>query len=353
MGRGSAPSSRASAKLDAGMAIAEGWPRKELPMKRSSILILTLAMIGCGDYEAGGDIDGEATEEIQSALSQAARCQKVREKSATLSWKGSVTASCDNRDHGNGASELYTNAGVWFSDALNRAHEVHGAIGNMYLAGGAQFSPVGYPTADESNPLFGGGKYSPFQFGNIYWKNAAASAFAVYGAIGSLYFNLSAEWGNLGWPTGNEFTLASRRKQDYESGKLNYTAAKGAWPTMTSSGNFSNHLDDRLMPEITAMNIVAASGGLATISATAVRLTPGRTVELRLTNPANGITTFGTGTVQATGMVNFSFLTNLNNVWRVGGSSTGFVTFWVYQDAGNQAVAGKSTSLGNNFLGQY
>lgn len=323
-------------------------------MKKFSMLILPFAMIGCGEFEADGDsvaVDDD-TVQIQSAISQPDRCIKVRDKARTLTWLGAVTATCDNRDHGNGASELYANGGVWYSDVLNRAHEVHGAIGNTYLSGGAQFSSVGYPIADESNPRFGGGKYSPFQFGNILWKTGASSAHAVYGFIGTMYGNLFAEWGIMGWPTGQEVTLAGRRKQDFEAGKLNYTGAKGTWPTMTSTGNTSNRLEAELKPRVTAANI-QVNGSSSTVTATARGFTPGRAAQLRLTNPASGTTALANGTVDPNGIVSFSAPVPVANIWRVGSPSIGIVTFWVFQDNANQAVLGKSTSAGNNFLGQF
>ena len=339
-------------------------------MKKPSILILTFAMIGCGEFEAEGDIEGvgdsaavgdsasggdsaaDDTVEIQSALGQADRCVRVRQKSATLSWKGTVTAPCENRDHGNGASELYSaNVGVWWSDVLGRAHEVHGAIWGAYLQMNAQFSALGYPTTDESNPRFGGGKYNAFQGGVILWKNAALYAFGVYGQIYLQYGNFSAEWGELGWPTNFEYTLGTRRKQDFEYGKINWTSSKGTWPTMTSTGNPSDRIDSALRPKISAMSLDPVTGTTARIRATAERLTPGATVTLRLTRPDQGTTTSGTATVNADGRVHFDFTGSIDRIWR----TNGYVTFWAYQDAGNQAVAGKSANntVSTAFQGQF
>src|SRR5919112_1138644 len=72
------------------------------------------------------------------------------------------------------------------------AHEVHGAIRELWSGLGWEQSFLGYPTTDESDTAGGRGRFNHFEGGSIYWS-PETGAHEVHGAIRDLWFSLGAE----------------------------------------------------------------------------------------------------------------------------------------------------------------
>jgi uncharacterized protein with LGFP repeats len=95
------------------------------------------------------------------------------------------------------------------------AHEVHGAINARYQSLGAEQSPLGYPTTDESPCPDGKGRFNHFQGGSIYWT-PDTDAHEVHGAIHEKWSQLGWERSFLGYPTSDE------TPDSYGTGRLNH-----------------------------------------------------------------------------------------------------------------------------------
>nr|WP_193777233.1 MULTISPECIES: trehalose corynomycolyl transferase [unclassified Rhodococcus (in: high G+C Gram-positive bacteria)] len=80
-------------------------------------------------------------------------------------------------------------------------YTVGGAIGARYTQLGAETSPLGAPTGDEQ-PL-ASGRVQDFEHGRIYWS-AATGAWETYGLIAQKYLDLGGPTSPLGWPTSGE-----------------------------------------------------------------------------------------------------------------------------------------------------
>ena len=98
---------------------------------------------------------------------------------------------------GNGAYVDLTGGSIYWS-ASSGAHVVRGALLSMWRELGAQAGPMGFPTGDVKTVP--GGYTSDFQRGGIYWS-AATGAKGVRGA-------LQAKYEALGGPAVLGFPLA-------------------------------------------------------------------------------------------------------------------------------------------------
>ena len=113
------------------------------------------------------------------------------------------------------------------------AYPISGSIGNKWLQSGAEHALVGYPTSSEFRGLKNGGSYQQFQIGRIYWS-PDTGAYPISGGIGNYWKTNGAEKGTLGYPTGTEKSDGSGRMyQEFEGGKVYWTATKGAWGVVT------------------------------------------------------------------------------------------------------------------------
>jgi uncharacterized protein with LGFP repeats len=116
-------------------------------------------------------------------------------------WVGAKVGDLQQRPDA-GFVQEFEHATVYFKvDDLQEAHEVHGAIRDLYrqLRGPDGF--LGYPTTDETPTPDGQGRFNHFQGGSIYW-HPALGAFEVHGAIHALWARLG--WEAFGYPITNE-----------------------------------------------------------------------------------------------------------------------------------------------------
>lgn len=120
---------------------------------------------------------------------------------------------------------------IYFSDATN-AQEVQGVILSHYLALGGPSGVLGFPTGDEqaSSPSGVGGRFSPFQVGNIYFS-PPTGAFEVQGAILAHYVAIGGPLSVVGFPLSDEApTLgAGGRFNNFQIGVIDWSPGTGAW----------------------------------------------------------------------------------------------------------------------------
>jgi uncharacterized protein with LGFP repeats len=183
---------------------------------------------------------------------------------------------CGTRD--SGCYQLFERGSAYVSAGTGPAF-VRGGIREAWQAAGAEWGVLGYPTADERCGLSGGGCSQTFAGGSVLWSaatgarvlrgpmltnftarggvpalgypvtNTACGAFGecyqvfqrgtayvssrtpfavVRGGIREKYVATGAEWGALGYPTGEETCAAGGCSQDFERGSIHWTPASGA-----------------------------------------------------------------------------------------------------------------------------
>ncbi len=132
-----------------------------------------------------------------------------------------------------GAYQQFQTGRIYWSAATG-AWDVSGAISERWIGLGAEKSLFGYPKGAETRGLKNSGSYQQFQIGRIYWS-AATGAHPVAGGIGDYWLNRGAQNSTLGYPTSEEKVDSSGRVyQEFEGGKIYWTAARGAWGILTN-----------------------------------------------------------------------------------------------------------------------
>jgi subtilisin family serine protease len=125
-----------------------------------------------------------------------------------------------------GAYQSFQGGTIYWSPAT-AAHVNAGAIRAAYAAQGWENGYLGYPTTDEVRGLRDGGAYQSFQGGTIYWS-PATGAQINRGAIRALYAAQGWENGWLGYPATGEYAFGGGTAQDFQGGRIAWTAAGGA-----------------------------------------------------------------------------------------------------------------------------
>jgi hypothetical protein len=131
-----------------------------------------------------------------------------------------------------GLFQDYQHGSIYWSRASG-AFEVHGAIRDKWRAMGAERSFLGFPLSDET-PAAGGGRYSRFQGGEIYWS-AATGAFEVHGAILAHWRRIGGER-VLGYPVSDELRAPGDvyRFSNFQHGQIAWSPSTGAHLSATS-----------------------------------------------------------------------------------------------------------------------
>jgi uncharacterized protein with LGFP repeats len=117
-------------------------------------------------------------------------------------------------------------AGIYQLNGSAQAFLVAGDLGRRWTAWGG-VSGLGLPINDETRLGVGAGTFQVFLRGKIF-SSAGTGMQAVYGAIGAAYDGVGAEWSRLGLPTSGEYAVAGGTRQDFQGGRITWTAATGA-----------------------------------------------------------------------------------------------------------------------------
>ena len=111
----------------------------------------------------------------------------------------------------------------------NYAWDISGGMLSRWTALGGANSALRYPTSAEKRGLVRGGAVQAFDYGNIYWT-PEKKAWDVSGGILSQYVKMGTEWGALGYPTsGEQKDTNGVTYQQFENGRIYWTAKNGAW----------------------------------------------------------------------------------------------------------------------------
>ena len=156
----------------------------------------------------------------------------IRELWASLGWERSflgypVTDETGTPD-GVGRYNHFQGGSIYWTPELG-AHEVHGDIRGLWAALGWEQSFLGYPLTNETTTPDGVGRYNHFQGGSIYWT-PHTGAHEVHGAIRDLWANLGWERGLLGYPVTDETGTPDGvgRYNHFQGGSVYWTPATGA-----------------------------------------------------------------------------------------------------------------------------
>jgi len=131
---------------------------------------------------------------------------------------------------GGGRYSNFQGGSIYWGPATG-SHEVHGAIRSKWLALGSTAGFLGYPRSDESAMTVG--RASQFQGGNVYWSSGNG-AHEVHGSILKRYLSLGGTASRLGPPVSDEYTVPAGRRSDFKHGAIVYHSA-----TMTTTVIYS------------------------------------------------------------------------------------------------------------------
>lgn len=186
-----------------------------------------LVQNGCGQGFERGSIywtPGTGAHEILGA---------IRNLWAANGWERGVSGYptsgefCGLRD--NGCGQRFQQGNIYFHPRFG-THRVFGAIFWGWSQIGWENSSVGYPTAGEVCGLRDGGCFQAFASGGVYWSPASGS-YAVTGSILGHWAANQWERGRYGYPTSNEScrTEGGVRicDQDYQGGRITWRSDRG------------------------------------------------------------------------------------------------------------------------------
>ncbi|MGW4230419.1 LGFP repeat-containing protein [Streptomyces sp. NPDC004980] len=127
---------------------------------------------------------------------------------------------------GRGSSRDYANGSIYWSQGTG-AHEVHGDIRVRYAQAGGSGGFLGYPLTDETVCPDGVGRFNHFEGGSVYWT-PQTGAHEVHGAIRDLWSTMGWERGYLGYPTTDETGAGDSRSSRFQRGHVSWTPSGGA-----------------------------------------------------------------------------------------------------------------------------
>jgi hypothetical protein len=272
----------------------------ELPMniKKTFKIGVPLAVLGATALLSGCAVEAMSEEELgheMLAETSAERTTRINNKYLANQALLGSEISGSTVQFSNGAKRDYTGAGnnssIYYGDAVHSdtilPNIVLGYIRGKYLAKSAQAGVLGYPTTDELSTAFGTGRYNLFQKGRILWKNGAGQAFETHGNIDAQYIKLHQEWGQLGFPTSDEYITGNQRVNAFELGRI-YMSAGVPRPVLTGN-NPNQKLVQMGKPRITSASITynAVIGGGGCVRAEGASFPPGAWVTVNTTGPGS------------------------------------------------------------------
>ena len=108
---------------------------------------------------------------------------------------------------------------------------IHSKNGPKYILSkidyDATYTFLGHPKTDTICGTKQGGCFQQFDKGFVY-QTSATGPNAIYGGIYDKWETVGKEWGVLGYPTSNEYSSGGKTIQNFEHGKISWTASAGA-----------------------------------------------------------------------------------------------------------------------------
>lgn len=123
---------------------------------------------------------------------------KYTQLGGAAGFLGAPTTAENVAPDGIGRYRHYRSGSIYWSPTTG-AYEVHGDIRGLWSRKGWETSFLGYPLSDETPTPDGVGRFNNFQGGSIYWS-PTTGAHEIHGAIRDI-------WLSLGWERGPGYPL--------------------------------------------------------------------------------------------------------------------------------------------------
>jgi len=258
------------------------------------------------------------------------------------------------------ALEAGSNGGSGAEGSVSQVQEpLGGLILGKYLALNGANGPLGQPVPpeDEQTTAFNTGRYNLFQNGRILWKFGAPEAFSTYGVMDGAYGSFGWEWGNLGFPTRDQYKRGSRQEVEFEFGRLFWTSTAGVWPVLIAT-NSGNRLSTQGWPTVSGSLPFDGNNGTCLTNAFGTGFSPGSTVSFFMNHPdvsallggfpsftvkANGTFSGVTQTAFHRSCIDGTAIKKINNL----------ITIEARDSTGRRAVVAISSSAGGNYTGAF
>lgn len=152
----------------------------------------------------------------------------IDEKWQQIQWigppvdAGAGSAEMDTSD-GRGRCRDYQHGSIYWTPQTG-ANEVHGDIRLHWVR---HKRLLGYPVTDELGCPDGVGRFNHFEGGSIYWT-PQTGAHEVHGAIRDLWASMGWERSFLGYPVSDVTGPADNRASRFQRGHITWTPAGGA-----------------------------------------------------------------------------------------------------------------------------
>jgi peptidoglycan/xylan/chitin deacetylase (PgdA/CDA1 family) len=154
----------------------------------------------------------------------------IRQKWAATGYEGGFLGYPTSSEVGGlingGVYQNYQRGTILWSPATG-AHYVVGAVRQGWAGTGFEGGILGYPTSDEVVGLVNGGVYQNYQRGTMMWSPGSGAHY-ITGAIRQTWASTGFEGGRLGYPVTNEYASGSGVAQDYQGGRISWSATGGA-----------------------------------------------------------------------------------------------------------------------------
>nr|WP_208383413.1 N-acetylmuramoyl-L-alanine amidase [Modestobacter marinus] len=122
-------------------------------------------------------------------------------------------------------NHLAKGASIYFTPATG-AHVVGGSVRDVWGALGWERGVLGYPTTGETASAVSGARVTAFTGGRVY-RSSKTGTRAVFGAIGAEYLRRGAEASWLGLPTSDEYRVKGGIRQAFQGGTVTVVLATG------------------------------------------------------------------------------------------------------------------------------
>jgi len=153
----------------------------------------------------------------------AATCNPFIKSAIQIKWNknkylGNPTTDFKYLKKDEGCFRHYKKGSIYATNA-GGAWVIKGAIRSKWSHMGWENSFLGYPTTDETTTPDGVGRYNHFQHGSIYW-HPCIGAHEVHGLIRNKWAQMGWEKGKLGYPLSDELKVGSGRYSKFQFGEI-------------------------------------------------------------------------------------------------------------------------------------
>jgi uncharacterized protein with LGFP repeats len=152
----------------------------------------------------------------------------IRDTWSRLGWERSALGYPTTGERpaaGGGRYSDFTGGSVYWTPKTG-ARELRTGIRNAWLAAGGPTSPLGFPTSDERRSADGTWRSSAFQDGVIYWSRATGYV-PLFGEVHQAWLDAGGEQGPLGRPVEGTSVVPGGQEASFEGGTLVWDSASG------------------------------------------------------------------------------------------------------------------------------